>query len=104
SDAAGGCERRDQARLTERDRQRAEGDLAGVDGQRAVAVDGDAEPVHAAWRGPERRTVGLDAQPVVARAMARTLQPEVLQARVGLAAQVRAALVERPDVEGRAVA
>ena len=56
-----------------------------------------------ARRRAELRAVGLDAETVVARAVAGTLQPEVLHARVRLAAQVRAALVQRPDVEGRAV-
>ena len=39
SDAAGRRARRDQAGLAERDRQRPERDLAGVDGQDARAVD-----------------------------------------------------------------
>ena len=41
---------------------------------------------------------------VVARAVARALQPVVAQARVRLAAQVRAALVQRPHVQRGAVA
>ena len=40
---------RDEPRLAERDRQRAEGDLAGVDGQDAV-LDAAREPVQAARR------------------------------------------------------
>ena len=54
--------------------------------------------------GPNWAPSALMPEPVVARAVARALEPEVLEARVRLAAEVRAALVERPDVERRAVA
>src|ERR1700690_917884 len=40
-------QRRDQARLTERDGQRSQGDLEGVDRQRAAAVDRNGEAIHA---------------------------------------------------------
>src|SRR3954451_10549379 len=99
SDAAGRRAWRDQPGLTERDRKRTERDLARIDRQHSGAVDGDREPVHAARRGAERGAVGLDAEPVIARAVARTLEPEVLETRIRLAAQVRAALVQRADVE-----
>ena len=67
-------------------------------------LDLDAEAVHAARRRAVLGAGGLDAQPVVARPVARALEPEVLEARVGLAAEVRAALVERADVDVRPVA
>src|SRR4051812_10060523 len=51
SDAARRRTRRDQAGLAEGDGQRPEGDLAGIDGQYAGAVDVDREAVHA----PRRR-------------------------------------------------
>src|SRR3989304_2753985 len=47
---------------------------------------------------------GLDPQPVVPRAVAGALQPEVLEAWIGLAAEMRAALVEGPDIERGPVA
>src|SRR6476659_5980470 len=53
SDAARRCARRDEARLAEGDRQRAERDLARVDRERAGGVDRDREAVHAPRRGPE---------------------------------------------------
>src|SRR5688500_14523084 len=49
SDAAG-AGRRNDPRLADRDRQRAEGHLAGVDREDAVAAHADPEPVHAARR------------------------------------------------------
>src|SRR3954470_3655400 len=98
SDAPGGGARRDDPRLAHGDRERAEGDLAGVDRERAVGVDGDAEAVHRPRRRPVLRSGGLLAQPVVAGPVTRALEPEVLDARVGLAAEVRAALVEGPHV------
>src|SRR6187401_3014645 len=104
SDAARRGARRDQTGLAEGDGQRAERDLAGVDGQNAGAVDGDREAIHSARRGAELSAVGLDPEPVVARAVARALEPEVLEARVRLASEVRAALVEGADVESGAVA
>ena len=104
SDASGRRPRRDQAGLAERHRQWPEGDLAGVDRQHAGAIDRDREAVHATRGGPERGPVRLDPEPVVARPVARALEPEVLEARVRLAAEVRAALVQRPDVERLAVA
>src|SRR3954453_11493050 len=104
SDAAGGGARRDDPRLAHGDRERAEGDLAGVDREDAVVVDGDAEAVHGARRRPVLGARGLLAEPVVARAVARALEPEVLDARVGLAAEVRTALVERAHVHRMAVA
>src|SRR5262245_41132857 len=52
SDAAGGGARRDDPGLADGDRQRPEGDLAGVHGQHAVRVDDDAEAVHAPRRRP----------------------------------------------------
>ena len=100
SDASGRRARRDQAGLAERDRQWSERDLAGVDRQRARPIDRDREAVHAPRRRAELGAVGLDPEPVVARAVARAFEPEVLEARVRLAAEVRAALVQRPDVEG----
>src|SRR5262245_33759776 len=93
SDAPGRRAWRDQARLAEGDGQWAERDLAGVDRKHAGPVDRDREPVHATRRRPELRAVRLDPEPVIARAMARTLEPEILEARIRLAAQVRAALV-----------
>src|SRR5689334_10768751 len=104
SDAARRRTRRDEAWLAERDREWPERDLAGVDGQHPGAVDRDREAVHAPRRRPERRAIRLLAETVVARAMARTLEPEVLQAWVRLAAEVRATLVQRPHVEGLTVA
>src|SRR3954453_11202050 len=98
SDAPGRGARRDDPRLAHRDGERAEGDLAGVDRERAVGVDGDAEAVHGARRRPVLRSGGLLAEAVVVGPVTRALEPEVLDARVGLAAEVRAALVERPDV------
>src|SRR6186713_2038905 len=99
SDAARRGAWRDQAGLAERDGQRSEGDLAGVDGQHAGAVDGDREAIHPARRRAVGGAVGLDPEPVVARAVTRALEPEVLEARVRLATEVRAALVEGADVE-----
>src|SRR3954453_2843111 len=104
SDASRRRTRRDESRLAERDRQWSEGDLAGVDGQHARRVDGDREAVHAARRGPELRAIGLDPEAVVARAVTRTLEPEVLEAWVRLAAEMWAALVQGPHVERLAVA
>src|SRR6478752_910034 len=103
SDAPRRRARRDEARLAEGDRERPERDLAGIDGQGAGRVDRDREAVHAPRRGPELGAIGLGPEPVVARAVARALEPEVLEAWVRLAAEVRAALVERADVEGLAV-
>ena len=64
-------------------------------------VHPDREAVHA----PRRRAVplagDLGPEPVVARLVARAAHPEVLEARVGAAAQVRAALRQGADVEGR---
>src|SRR6188508_1095922 len=99
SDAARRRTRRDDARLPDGDGQGAEGDLAGVDGQHAAAVHADPEAVHAPRRRAVLGALGLDAQPVVARPVAGALHPEVLEARVRLAAQVRAALVQRADVQ-----
>src|SRR6478609_5740420 len=104
SDAPGRGARRDEPGLTERDGQWPEGDLAGVDRQDAGRIDRDREPVHAARRGAERGAVRLDPKPVVARAVARALEPEVLEARIRLAPEMRATLVERPDVERLAIA
>src|SRR5829696_5568245 len=103
-DAAGGRTRRLDAGLPDGDGQRAQGDLAGVDRQDPVVADLDAEAVHPARRGAVLRACRLDAQPVVARPVARALEPEVLEARVGLAAEMRAALVQRADVDVRPVA
>src|ERR1035437_749137 len=94
---------RDQAGLAERDGRRPEGDLEGVDRHRAAAVDDHREAVHAPGRRAVLGAEGLDPQPVVARAMAGAFEPEVLEARVRLAAQVGTALVERPDVDVRSV-
>src|SRR3954447_19801808 len=52
SDAPGRGARRDDPRLADGDRQRAQRDLAGVDGQDAVRVDGHAEAVHRARGRP----------------------------------------------------
>ena len=52
--------RRDETGLTQRDRERAERDLARVDRQHAVGVDDDREPVHAARRRSVGRADGLD--------------------------------------------
>src|SRR3954451_13856792 len=68
SDASRRRTRRDESRLAERDRQWAERDLAGVDGQHARGVDRDRETVHPARRRPELRAIGLDPEPVVPRA------------------------------------
>src|SRR4029079_18755879 len=57
SDAARGGAWRDQTVLTERDGQRSESDLAGVDGQHAGAVDGDREAIHPARGGAVRGAV-----------------------------------------------
>src|SRR4029079_5034356 len=57
SDAARRGARRDQTGLAERDGQRSEGDLAGVDGQHAGAVDGDRESIHPARGGAVRGAV-----------------------------------------------
>src|SRR5262245_45556543 len=103
SDASGRRSRRDEARLAQGDRQWPEGDLAGIDRQHAGVVDGDREPVHAPRRGPECRAVRLLAEPVVPRAVARTFEPEVLEAWVGLAPEMRTTLVQRPDVECLAI-
>src|SRR6476646_5599797 len=104
SDAPGRRARRDEPGLTERDGEWPEGDLAGVDGQHARVVHGDRESVHRARSGAEGRTVRLDPEPVVPRPMTGAFEPEVLEARVGLAAEVRTALVERANVERLAVA
>src|SRR3954447_2872253 len=104
SDASRRRTRRDESRLAERDRQWSEGYLAGVDCQHAGRVDRDREAVHAARRGPELRAIGLDPEAVVARAVTRTLEPEVLEAWVRLAAEMWAALVQGPHVERLAVA
>src|SRR4029078_168494 len=103
SDAACGGPRRDDAGLAQRDRERAQRDLAGVDLQHAIARDGRREAVHAPRGRPVLGAGGLDPEAVVARPVAGALEPEVLDARVGPAAEVRAALVERPDVEGPGV-
>src|SRR4051794_2219281 len=66
SDAAGGGARRDDPRLAHGDRERAEGDLAGVDREDAVTVDGDAKPVHGARRRAVLRACRLLAEAVVA--------------------------------------
>src|SRR5262245_37291730 len=81
SDAPGGGARRDDPRLADGDRQRAEGDLAGVDGEDALRVDDHAEAVHAPRRGAVLGARGLLAQPVVAGPVAGALEPEVLEAR-----------------------
>src|SRR5258707_2590389 len=104
SDAADGTLGRDDAGLADGHGQRPEGDLRRVEGQDAPGIDARREAIHAPGRGPVLRPLGLDPEPVVARAVARAFHPEVLQARVRLAAQVRAALVQRPDVEGDPVA
>src|SRR4051812_21167420 len=104
SDAAGGRARRLDPPLADGDRQRSERDLAGVDRQHAAGVDLDAEAVHSARGGTVLRTRGLDPQAVVPRAVARALHPEVLEARVRLAAEVRAALVQGTDVDRLPVA
>src|SRR3972149_3055345 len=78
------------------------GDFGRVDGQHAVRADAGGEPVEAAQGGPE--ALRLDAQTVIARAVAGALEPVVLGAEVRLAAEVRAALVERAHVEVRALA
>src|SRR5688572_17637975 len=85
SDASGRRPRRNDPRLAQRDRQRTERDLAGVERQDTFGVDALGEAVHAARRGAELRTGGLDAEPVVARAVARALQPEIADARIRLA-------------------
>src|SRR5215203_3427743 len=61
-------------------------------------------PKRSIRRGAVLRACRLDAQPVVARPVARALEPEVLEARVGLAAEMRAALVQRADVDVHAIA
>src|SRR3954466_7738352 len=66
SDAARRRARRDEPGLPERDRERSEGDLAGVDGQHPGRIDGDREAIHPAGRRAERSAVGLDPEPVVA--------------------------------------
>src|SRR6478609_8880290 len=104
SDAARRSAWRDQAGLAEGDGERSERDLAGIDGQHTRAVDSDREAIHPARCGAVCGAVGLDPEAVVARAVARALEPEVLEARVRLAAEVRAALVESAHVESRAVA
>src|SRR4029079_2831926 len=104
SDAPGRGARRDEPGLTERAGEGPEGDLARVDGQHAGRVDRDREPVHATRRRSERRAVRLDPEPVIPRPVTGAFEPEVLETRVGLAAEVRTALVERADVERLAVA
>src|SRR3954471_1865256 len=75
SDAAGGALGRDEPRLAKCDGQRAERDLAGVERQHARAVDRGREPIHTPRRRPELRAGGLDAEPVVAGAVAGALHP-----------------------------
>ena len=67
-------------------------------------VDLDREPVHRAVGRPVLRASRLDPHAVVARLVARAVEPEVLDARVRPAAQVRADLRQGPDVERGAVA
>src|SRR4029079_14428863 len=94
SDAPGRGARRDEPGRSERDGEWPEGDLARVDGQHAGVVHGDRESVHRARRGAEGRHVPLDPEPVIARPVTGALELEVLETRVGLAAEVRTALVE----------
>ena len=104
SDASARDQRRDQARLPERDGQRSEGDPPRVDEQYAGRVHLDRIPIQPARCRPEELTRGLDPEAVVPRLVAGAVEPEVLDARVRAAAQVRAALRHRADVEGRALA
>src|SRR5215203_6105176 len=104
SDAAGGRARRDDPGLPDGDGQRAQRELAGVDREDPVRVHLDAEAVHATRGRTALRAGDLDAEAVVAGPVARALQPEVAQAGIGLAAQVRAALVHGADVDRRPVA
>ena len=85
----------------ERDRQRPEVQLARVDRQHAVRVDLHGKPVHAPFRWAVEAPVAgwLDAEPIVARLVARTVEPEVLDAGIGTAAKVRADLREGANVE-----
>ena len=69
-----------------------------------ACVDLDREPVHRAVRRPELRPFGLDAEPVIARLVARAVEPEVLDARVRSAAEVRTDLRDGTDVQRRALA
>src|SRR5215204_2809559 len=103
SDAAGRGPWRDQPRLTESDRQRAERDLAGIDREHARAVHADRETIHPPRRRAELGAVGLDPDAVITGAVTRTFEPEVLDTRVRLAPEMRASLVEGPHVEGGAV-
>src|SRR4051812_15223092 len=98
ADAPGGGGGRGDSRLAPRDGGRGGGGLAGVGWERGGGGDGDAEAVHGARRRPVLRSGGLLTQAVVAGPVTRALEPEVLDARVGLAAEVRAALVEGPHV------
>ena len=79
-------------------------DLAGIDGEDPVVVDDRREAVHPARRGAVLGAGRLDAEPVVARPVAGAFHPVVLDAGVRLAAEVRAALVERANVERGPVA
>src|SRR4249919_3291207 len=75
SDAARRGAWRDQTGLAEGDREWSERDLAGVDGQNARGVDGDRKAIHPARRRAVGGAVGLDPEPVVARTVARALEP-----------------------------
>src|SRR3990172_6126193 len=93
---AQGAGGRDQARLAEVDRQRPQGQAGGVHEEDPLRVDLDRPAIHAPRRRAELRD--LDPQAVVARAVAGALEPLAAVAEVRLAAEVRAALVERAHV------
>src|SRR5207244_615041 len=95
---------RDDARLAERYRQGPQRDLARIEGEHSVLVHRTREAVHAPRCRSVLRAQRLDAKPVIARAVAGAFEPEVLQARVRLAAEMRAALVQGPHVDRSALA
>ena len=96
--------RRDHPGFTQRLRRRAADHLARVDRQHTALVDLDREAVHAARRRPVLFARDLGPEPIVARLVAGAVQPEVLDARVRAAAQVRTDLRQGADIERAAVA
>src|SRR5512134_2816894 len=88
---------RDHPGLAERLRHGATDHLARVDRQHAALVDLDREAVHATRRRPVLLAGDLGPEPVIARLVAGAVQPEVLDARVRAAAQVRTDLRQRSD-------
>ena len=87
---------RDEPGLAERDRQRAEGDLGWC--RRSARRPRCVCAKRSRLRGAGPSSCDLGAQAVIARAVAGALEPVVGGAEVGLAAQVRAALVQRAHV------